>query len=36
MDDFEREGIDNELIEFAILESIQDVCTLPRSVQSNW
>ncbi|XP_013869933.1 ankyrin repeat and SOCS box protein 15b [Austrofundulus limnaeus] len=36
MDDFEQEGIDEELIEFAILESIQDACTLPRSVQSNW
>ncbi|XP_044041428.1 ankyrin repeat and SOCS box protein 15b isoform X2 [Siniperca chuatsi] len=35
MDDFEQEGINEELIEFAIRESIQDAYKLPCSVQTN-
>lgn len=36
MDDFEQEGIDEELIEFAIRESIQDANKPSRSLQRNW
>ncbi|XP_051804474.1 ankyrin repeat and SOCS box protein 15b [Acanthochromis polyacanthus] len=35
MDDAEQEGIDEDLIEFAIRESIQDAYKLPCSVQTN-
>ncbi|KAM6895687.1 ankyrin repeat and SOCS box protein 15b [Xenentodon cancila] len=35
MDDFEREGIDEDLVEFAIRESVQDAYKLSCSVQSN-
>ncbi|XP_040885612.1 ankyrin repeat and SOCS box protein 15b [Toxotes jaculatrix] len=35
MDDFEQEGINEELIEFAIRESIQDTYKLPCSFQTN-
>ncbi|XP_054862253.1 ankyrin repeat and SOCS box protein 15b isoform X2 [Amphiprion ocellaris] len=35
MDDVEQEGIDEDLIEFAIRESIQDAYKLPCSVQTN-
>lgn len=35
MDDFEQEGINEELIEFAIRESIQDAYKLPCSTQIN-
>lgn len=35
MDDFEQEGINEELIEFAIRESIQDAYKQPCSVQTN-
>ncbi|XP_017270271.1 ankyrin repeat and SOCS box protein 15b [Kryptolebias marmoratus] len=36
MDDLEQEGINNDLIEFAILESIQDAYMLSCSAQSDW
>lgn len=35
MDDLEQEGINDELIEFAIRESIQDAYKLPHSIQTN-
>ncbi|XP_070785243.1 ankyrin repeat and SOCS box protein 15b [Enoplosus armatus] len=35
MDDFEQEGINEELIEFAIRESIQDASKLPCSIQTH-
>lgn len=35
MDDIEQEGINEELIEFAIRESIQDSYKLQRSLQNN-
>lgn len=35
MDDFEQEGINEELIEFAIRESIQEAHKLPCSSQTN-
>ncbi|KAM9334461.1 ankyrin repeat and SOCS box protein 15b [Symphorus nematophorus] len=35
MDDFEQEGINEELIKFAIRESIQDAYELPCSIQTN-
>lgn len=35
MDDFEQEAINEDLIEFAVRESIQDAYKLPCSVQTD-
>lgn len=35
MDDFEQEGINEELVEFAIRESIQDAYKVPCSIHTN-
>lgn len=35
MDDFDQEAINEELIEFAIRESIQDACKAPCPLQTN-
>lgn len=35
MDDFEQDGINEEFIEYAIQESIQDAYKLPSSIQTN-